>query len=77
MKVPVLIGANTDEGTSFGPRGINTESDFIYAGSQRRLPQSFLEAVLKAYPDTPDYWIPKASIQIPESWGKIYRRAAA
>ena len=29
LHVPLLIGTNTDEGTSFGPQGINTTQQFL------------------------------------------------
>lgn len=29
VKVPIIDGANTDEGTAFGPRGINTTEQFF------------------------------------------------
>ncbi|GAA5824315.1 hypothetical protein JCM5353_007020 [Sporobolomyces roseus] len=35
IKVPLLIGANTDEGTAFGSRGLNNTQDLITAYSAR------------------------------------------
>ncbi|KAL0259912.1 hypothetical protein SLS55_005655 [Diplodia seriata] len=29
VKVPIIIGANSDEGVSFGPQGINSTDDFV------------------------------------------------
>lgn len=29
VHVPIIIGANSDEGTAFGPYGINTQAEFI------------------------------------------------
>lgn len=29
VQVPIIIGANSDEGQSFGPKGINTTEDFV------------------------------------------------
>jgi acetylcholinesterase len=29
VKVPILLGANTDEGTSFGVSGVNTDADAV------------------------------------------------
>lgn len=29
VQVPIIIGANSDEGQSFGPQGINTTEDFV------------------------------------------------
>jgi carboxylesterase type B len=55
VKAPIISGANTDEGTAFGPRGIDTEQDFI---DTITLPEAFIPEVLEAYPNTPAYWIP-------------------
>ena len=30
VKVPIIDGANSDEGTSFGPTGVNTTQDLIH-----------------------------------------------
>jgi carboxylesterase type B len=55
VKAHIIVGANTDEGTAFGPRGIDTEQDFI---DTITLPEAFIPEVLEAYPNTPAYWIP-------------------
>ncbi|CEL07886.1 hypothetical protein ASPCAL11040 [Aspergillus calidoustus] len=50
VKVPIITGANSDEGASMGPMGINTTEDFR-ATLSSFLPLSFQDAILKAYPD--------------------------
>lgn len=40
LRVPILVGANTDEGSSFTPRPINNESDWIYQLTRKRIPTS-------------------------------------
>lgn len=49
MKVPIITGANSDEGASMGPKGINTTEDFKATISN--LPPTFQESILRAYPD--------------------------
>jgi carboxylesterase type B len=73
VHVPIIDGANSDEGTSFSPKGVNTEADFAfdvtrigespgedtgYAGDSPSIPASFVEELLNAYPDEMEYWIP-------------------
>ncbi|KAL2854322.1 Alpha/Beta hydrolase protein [Aspergillus pseudoustus] len=50
VKVPIIIGANSDEGASMSPTGINTTEDFRAILSSF-LPSSFQDAILEAYPD--------------------------
>ncbi|KAL4882925.1 Alpha/Beta hydrolase protein [Aspergillus karnatakaensis] len=50
VKVPIITGANSDEGASMGPQGINTTEDFK-ATLSALLPESFQDAILEAYPD--------------------------
>lgn len=53
VKVPILDGANSDEGSAFSPRGINTTEDFYRSlvNGTSPVPADFAEKVLKAYPD--------------------------
>lgn len=37
--IPILIGQNTDEGTSFGTRGINTDEEMASIISERLIPE--------------------------------------
>ncbi|CAK5271875.1 unnamed protein product [Mycena citricolor] len=52
VKVPHLIGSNTDEGWSFGARGANTteQTKALLAGL---VPSEHLDALLRLYPDVP------------------------
>jgi carboxylesterase type B len=50
VKVPIIVGANSDEGASFAPYGINTTQQF-QAVLPSTFPLAFQEAILKAYPD--------------------------
>jgi carboxylesterase type B len=73
VHVPIIDGANSDEGTSFSPVGVNTTQDFAsditevgaipreangYAGASPSLAGYFLSDLLAAYPDEAEYWIP-------------------
>lgn len=86
VRVPIIDGANTDEGTSFGPTGINTTEQFVdfitSNNSQAYLPEPFAQGVLDAYPMTPAYFIPPvdyvpANASFPAGSGSMYRRTAA
>jgi acetylcholinesterase len=57
VHVPIIDGANTDEGTAFGPRGINTTAEFrayLSGGANpatiASLPDFFATELLAAYP---------------------------
>ncbi|KAL4979354.1 Alpha/Beta hydrolase protein [Aspergillus desertorum] len=50
VKVPIITGANSDEGASMSPTGINSTEDFK-ATLSSFLPVSFQDAILEAYPD--------------------------
>jgi carboxylesterase type B len=65
VKVPIIDGANTDEGTAFGPLGIENATQFAaYIGgganpaTQAALPAFFVQKILAAYPDDPSIGIP-------------------
>ncbi|KJX94540.1 carboxylesterase family protein [Zymoseptoria brevis] len=86
VKVPIIDGSNTDEGTSFSPRGINSSEDLAAAMTNTNLgtplPAYLADEALAAYPNTPDYFIPPveelpADYVYPPSAGSQYRRAAA
>jgi acetylcholinesterase len=87
-KVPLLLGANTDEGTAFGPRGNNDEAD-IAANLARRYPtlkNASIDRILELYQDDPFHGCPyntgdgilptgiqdKRALSI---WGDIYMHA--
>ncbi|KAK2749088.1 carboxylesterase family protein [Colletotrichum kahawae] len=49
VRVPIITGANSDEGASLGPQGINSTEDF--KATLASLPASFRNEILRAYPD--------------------------
>ena len=50
VKVPIIVGTNSDEGASFSPYGINTTEEFRAALAQE-FPVAHQDAILQAYPD--------------------------
>lgn len=89
VHVPIIDGANTDEGTAFGPVGINTTDQFrayLVGGPAtgvaiNPLPDFFAEEILQAYPDIPAEGIPAAAEvgdgRFSGPLGAQYRRTAA
>lgn len=51
VPVPIITGANSDEGASFSAQGMDTTADF--RATLAALPAGFQDAVLAAYPDDP------------------------
>lgn len=52
VKVPLLFGSNTDEGTDFGPTGINTTEEFYqYLTVTRKLPPVAANKIFELYPN--------------------------
>ncbi|KAJ5197799.1 uncharacterized protein N7498_006916 [Penicillium cinerascens] len=82
VKVPILAGSNTDEGTAFGPVGINTtEQWYEYltdGGFDFQTPPSVAKEILKLYPDDPSQGIPEflGDKRVP-SMGYEWRRTCA
>lgn len=83
VRVPIIAGTNSDEGTSFGPTGINTTQQFYsYLTSNETsdppLPPSAANAILDVYPDDPSRGIPAylGNARIP-SKGLQWRRTSA
>ncbi|KAF5020563.1 hypothetical protein F66182_7395 [Fusarium sp. NRRL 66182] len=81
VKVPVIVGATTDEGTSFSKQGINTTAQFIRAVEESSPPinSSFANTIAKAYPErSRDQVLPNlASDWVPPPpYGEQFRRAA-
>ncbi|GAA5984602.1 hypothetical protein JCM10908_003417 [Rhodotorula pacifica] len=54
-KVPLLIGANTDEGTAFGPKHMNTTADLkrVISASFPQMSKSSIDRILQLYPNDP------------------------
>ena len=51
VKVPIVIGTNSDEGASFAPYGINTTAQFQASLNASGLPLAAQTTLLNAYPD--------------------------
>jgi carboxylesterase type B len=53
VHVPIISGANSDEGTAFSPVGMNTTEQFynVLLNSTRRVPPALATQILQAYPD--------------------------
>ncbi|KAF2726003.1 carboxylesterase family protein-like protein [Polychaeton citri CBS 116435] len=87
VRVPIIDGANSDEGTAFSPQNINSEADFAsYLNTtsrvQQALPPSLVDLLLDAYPDDCCAGIPSLETlggvcHLPDPYGYSYRRAAA
>lgn len=77
VKVPLLIGANHDEGTAFGPTGINTTAEFTEYLSTYA-PDNTSIAILSAlYPDIPEIGIPGTFEGRPDgTLGSMYKRTS-
>ncbi|KAJ6086407.1 hypothetical protein N7467_005321 [Penicillium canescens] len=82
VKVPIISGTNTDEGTAFGPTGINTtEQWYEYltnGGFNYQTPTSVAKRILDLYPDDPFQGIPEflGEQRVP-SMGYEWRRTSA
>ncbi|KAJ5651831.1 hypothetical protein N7507_009257 [Penicillium longicatenatum] len=82
VKVPILAGSNTDEGTAFGPTGINTTQqwyDYLTDGGfDFQTPPSVANEILNLYPDVPSLGIPAflGNERVP-SMGWEWRRTSA
>ncbi|KAL4983318.1 Alpha/Beta hydrolase protein [Aspergillus falconensis] len=82
VKVPIISGTNTDEGTSFGPTGINTTQQFYNyltgGASGFGYPPAIAQEILALYPDDPSQGIPEflGDQRVP-SKGWQWRRTSA
>lgn len=55
VKVPLLLGQNLDEGSAFGPQGINNDSDFRnYLIKQGITNETTLAILAAVYPNVPE-----------------------
>ncbi|ETS78719.1 hypothetical protein PFICI_08572 [Pestalotiopsis fici W106-1] len=79
VKVPYMIGANADEGTSFSTKGaVNTTADFLKLLASWGLDNSTVTSLAALYPDIPEIGIPKTMVgRPPAGYGEQYKRAAA
>ncbi|CAI7662752.1 unnamed protein product [Penicillium bialowiezense] len=82
IKVPIIAGTNTDEGTAFGPRGINTTDQWYEyltdGGLNFQTPPSIAKRILELYPDDPSQGIPESlgDERVPSN-GNQWRRTSA
>ncbi|CAI7625060.1 unnamed protein product [Penicillium glandicola] len=82
VKVPIIAGSNTDEGTAFGPTGINTTEQWYQyltdGGFDFHTPPSVAKRILELYPDDPSQGIPEylGDQRVP-SKGLEWRRTSA
>jgi carboxylesterase type B len=57
VKVPIIDGANSDEGTAFSPSPVNSTEAFAFfvknSGRDYNISDEFVQKVLAAYPDDP------------------------
>jgi triacylglycerol lipase len=79
VHVPLLIGANSDEGTAFGSLGVNNDSDFNDFVMSRGPDVETTEIISYLYPDIPSIGIPATLVDPPNSTalGLQYKRQAA
>jgi triacylglycerol lipase len=78
VKVPLLNGANTDEGTAFLPYAFNSDKNFTDYVLSQGPDLETAETLLKLYPDIPAIGIPDTLYGRPnETIGTQYKRAAA
>ncbi|KAA8898990.1 hypothetical protein TRICI_006414 [Trichomonascus ciferrii] len=80
-KIPVIVGANMDEGTSFGLGNVNT-TDEVVQGLQMVYPNivnSTAKRLLEYYPNDPSQGCPfgTGDAYSNETWGLQYKRANA
>ncbi|KAF2021516.1 alpha/beta-hydrolase [Aaosphaeria arxii CBS 175.79] len=57
VKVPIIVGANSDEGTGFAPKGLNTSKEFLntLTTGSSAMNETIAQEILKAYPlESPD-----------------------
>lgn len=90
VRVPYLLGANFDEGASFGTRGINTTAEFAASirtllsttpgSSSGAIDNATVDALVALYPDDPALGIPATLDGRPSpasGYGAQWKREAA
>ena len=76
VKVPILIGTNTNEGMAFGPRGIPNEQVLMGNLIGRGVPPSAAAALLAAYTSDEAEKTISPGFQAPASFGAVFKRTA-
>lgn len=80
VKVPILYGTNTDEGTAIAPTGINTDEEFRAAIAQGGPDNDTITMIEYLYPNVPAIGIPaEHALTVDEetTYGVQWKRAAA
>ncbi|KAF2144742.1 uncharacterized protein K452DRAFT_222508 [Aplosporella prunicola CBS 121167] len=85
VRVPIIMGANSDEGTAFGTYGIDNTTQFENSLLASGVPANFTPSILEAYPDIPALGIPgsgalgplPADFRPSLPYGAQFRRSAA
>ncbi|RLN53786.1 hypothetical protein BBJ29_004500 [Phytophthora kernoviae] len=80
VHVPILHGANHDEGTAFASRGINTTEQFLAYLVASTKNQETAEKLATLYPDIPEVGIPGTLHGRPGNetgYGRMFKRVAA
>ena len=83
LKIPIIIGTNSDEGCNFGTSGLDTEEEMIqsmlsYRGYEIRVPMA--KKLLELYPNDPTvepHYYLNTSPEIFPARGLMWRRTAA
>ncbi len=77
VKVPYILGENSDDGTDFPPFGLNNDSDFINFFSGFDFDNTTMKELLVLYPNNPSQEIPLSSTgQFNSTIGLQFKRAA-
>ncbi|KAK6072615.1 carboxylesterase [Seiridium cupressi] len=80
VKVPILYGTNTDEGTATGPSGINTDEEFRAAIAEGGADNDTITIIEYLYPNVPAIGIPAEHALTTEeegTYGSQWKRVAA
>ncbi|KAJ5635900.1 carboxylesterase [Penicillium longicatenatum] len=78
VKVPYIIGANADEGTSFAVSGISTDEQFQTLVASWGLDNATVAILTALYPNIPEIGIPASMVGSPPAgYGDQYKRVAA
>lgn len=79
VKVPYIIGSNSDEGTSFGSsEPVNTDEDFLEYITSQDYDNATAHALAERYPDIPELGVPSTLEGRPNATiGLQYKRVSA
>ncbi|KAK5727735.1 hypothetical protein LTR17_012497 [Elasticomyces elasticus] len=78
VHVPYIIGANSDEGTGFGPRQVNTTQQFLSWMTSQGIDNATAQDMAILYPDIPEIGIPASFPGRPnETFGLQFKRSSA